>query len=95
MPCLAAIAMVVFFYMHDCFQVQGIPMPVIIETGRVYTYSEIYSSITVPLNWSGDCYSQRMFVKYYAEYYNDQLRGVQKKGKTELMHIENGWKCVE
>ena len=95
MPNLASLVMVVFFWMHSQFGIKGIPLPVIIQTGNVYSVSEIYSTITVPLDWQGDCYDQKNFVHYMSLYYNSFLNGNQKKTDRKLRQIEDAWVCVQ
>ena len=94
MPCLAAIVMAAFFFVHGQFNVKGIAMPVVIETGRSYEFSEIYSSITVPSTWDGDCYDQSQLVYNMAKYFNSQLNGNQRKSEEKLLEIKDKWECV-
>lgn len=87
--------MAAWLFVHAQFGLSGVPMPVIIQTGREYKVDEIYSSITVPLNWTGDCYNQRILVLQMAKYFNNQLNGNQKKPEVKLKEIEDEWVCVE
>lgn len=95
MPNLASIIWAVFLYLHNAFNVSGIPMPVVIQTGNVYKLDVTYSAITVPLNWKGNCTDQKAIVMYMSKYYNSFLRGKQVRTENQLQAIENGWVCVE
>lgn len=94
MPCLAAIVMSAWLFVHAQFGLSGIPIPVVIETGQNYELNEIYSSITVPENWVGDCDNQKQLVYYMSEYFNAQLNGKQKKPDIKLVEIKDKWECV-
>lgn len=95
MPNLASIVMAAWMFVHAQFGLSGVPIPVVIETGREYQYSEIYSSIIVPTNWEGNCYGQKQLVYFMAKYYNSQLNGRQRNSDNRLLEIENKWECVE
>ena len=95
MPNLASIVMAAWMFVHAQFGLSGVPIPVVIETGRSYEYSEIYSSITVPAEWDGDCYAQSQLVYNMARYFNSQLNGRQRKSDDKLLQIKEKWQCVE
>ncbi len=81
--------------MQAQLDMQGVPMPVVIQTGNTYAYSEIYSSITVPLRWQGSCADQSKLVHEVAEHFNAFKNGMQKYSRDRLAAIEKKWVCVE
>jgi hypothetical protein len=95
MPNLASIVMAAWLFVHAQFGLSGVPIPVVIETGHGYAYSEIYSSITVPYGWTATCYNQSQLVFYIAEYFNSQLNGNQRKSEEKLLEIKDKWECVK
>lgn len=92
---LASAILAMFFFVHSQFNIKGIPMPVVIEHGDYYSFDEIYSTITVPDDWQGNCYDQAQLIYYMGKHYNSFLNGNQRKSEAFLLALKKKWVCVE
>lgn len=95
MPDLASLVMAMWLFVHAQFGMGGIPMPVVIEKGQAYEYNQIYSSITVPSNFTGDCYNQKQLLWEMEIYYNGYRNGNRKFSDSKLIKLRDEWQCVQ
>lgn len=93
---LASMIMAAFFFVHVNIGINNVPMPVVIAKGDTYSYNMIYSSINVPVDWTGTCENQKQVVFYMTEHFNAYSKAYHHKLEIQgNQKIVDKWKCVE
>ena len=88
--------MAAYLFVYDHMRPpEVVPQPVVVETGPVYSYNLIESSITVPANWTDTCLNQEKIVYHMAVHFNAFKNGLTKYSDITLHKISHEWKCIK
>lgn len=92
---LASMIYVAYMWCQETVNMKhGVPMPVTIETGELYSYNDIDSAIYVPHNWNDSCYNQRQVILDMLYHFNNFRNGNNKMKQDTMIETSRKWVCV-